>query len=110
MPSSIITSQRVAAWTTSIGASVGARFASSDTCACAGALGCATTRTTTRISATIAPLVRYRKQRPCASRGEFDAMSATVPGVLIDVMRLVFRRSLGTIPTGIDRVGLEYIR
>jgi glycosyltransferase involved in cell wall biosynthesis len=37
-------------------------------------------------------------------------MNGAASDVLIDVMRLVFRRSLGTIPTGIDRVGLEYIR
>jgi glycosyltransferase involved in cell wall biosynthesis len=33
-----------------------------------------------------------------------------VPGILIDVMRLFFRREQGLIPTGIDRVSLEYIR
>jgi glycosyltransferase involved in cell wall biosynthesis len=33
-----------------------------------------------------------------------------VSGILIDVMRLIFRRATGTIPTGIDRVGLEYVR
>lgn len=33
-----------------------------------------------------------------------------MPGILIDVMRLIFRRAAGTIPTGIDRVGLEYVR
>jgi glycosyltransferase involved in cell wall biosynthesis len=37
---------------------------------------------------------------------KFEAM----PGILIDVMRLIFRRAAGTIPTGIDRVGLEYVR
>lgn len=34
----------------------------------------------------------------------------SAPGILIDVMRLVFRRAVGTIPTGIDRVTLEYVR
>jgi glycosyltransferase involved in cell wall biosynthesis len=34
----------------------------------------------------------------------------SVPGILIDVMRLFFRRDAGVIPTGIDRVSLEYIR
>jgi glycosyltransferase involved in cell wall biosynthesis len=33
-----------------------------------------------------------------------------VPGILIDVTQLVLRRAGGMIPTGIDRVGLEYIR
>jgi glycosyltransferase involved in cell wall biosynthesis len=33
-----------------------------------------------------------------------------VPGILIDVTRLVIRRVLGIKPAGIDRVGLEYIR
>jgi glycosyltransferase involved in cell wall biosynthesis len=33
-----------------------------------------------------------------------------VPGILIDVMRLVYQRLAGAIPTGIDRVGLEYLR
>lgn len=34
----------------------------------------------------------------------------TVPGILIDVTQLVLRRAGGIIPTGIDRVGLEYVR
>jgi glycosyltransferase involved in cell wall biosynthesis len=34
----------------------------------------------------------------------------SVPGILIDVVRLFFRREAGVIPTGIDRVSLEYIR
>lgn len=33
-----------------------------------------------------------------------------MPGILIDVMRLVVRRAVGTIPTGIDRVGIAYVR
>ena len=33
-----------------------------------------------------------------------------MPGILIDVMRLVYQRLAGAIPTGIDRVGLEYLR
>jgi len=33
-----------------------------------------------------------------------------MPEILIDVMRLFFRRDEGMIPTGIDRVSLEYIR
>lgn len=33
-----------------------------------------------------------------------------MPGILIDVMRLFFRRDAGVLPTGIDRVSLEYIR
>jgi glycosyltransferase involved in cell wall biosynthesis len=33
-----------------------------------------------------------------------------VPRILIDVTRLLVRRTLGRLPTGVDRVGLEYIR
>jgi glycosyltransferase involved in cell wall biosynthesis len=33
-----------------------------------------------------------------------------VPGILIDVTRLLYWRLAGHIPTGIERVGLEYIR
>jgi glycosyltransferase involved in cell wall biosynthesis len=33
-----------------------------------------------------------------------------VPGILIDVTRLLYWRLSGQIPTGIERVGLEYIR
>ena len=33
-----------------------------------------------------------------------------MPPFLIDISRLIYRRLTGTLPTGIDRVGLEYIR
>ena len=33
-----------------------------------------------------------------------------MPGILIDVTRLLFRRAWGVIPTGIDRVCVEYLR
>ena len=33
-----------------------------------------------------------------------------MPSLLIDVTRLLYRRMTGRLPTGIDRVGLEYIR
>jgi glycosyltransferase involved in cell wall biosynthesis len=34
----------------------------------------------------------------------------SVAGILIDVARLFLRRTAGRLPTGVDRVGLEYIR
>jgi glycosyltransferase involved in cell wall biosynthesis len=39
-----------------------------------------------------------------------NATLAAVPPLLLDVTRLLYRRVTGTLPTGIDRVGLEYVR
>ena len=36
--------------------------------------------------------------------------SKIVPNVLIDITRLVYRRWIGKLPTGVDRVSLEYLR
>src|SRR5262245_35200623 len=33
-----------------------------------------------------------------------------MPGLLVDVTRLLYRRLRGRLPTGIDRVSLEYVR
>jgi len=37
-------------------------------------------------------------------------MPPIVPDILIDIGRLLYRRLKGHLPTGIDRVGLEYVR
>jgi glycosyltransferase involved in cell wall biosynthesis len=38
------------------------------------------------------------------------AAHAAVPRILLDVTRLMYRRARGSLPTGIDRVGQEYVR
>ena len=38
------------------------------------------------------------------------ARSQAVPRILIDISRLFYRKLAGRLPTGIDRVGLEYLR
>lgn len=39
-----------------------------------------------------------------------NATLRTVPRILLDTTRLLYRRVAGSLPTGIDRVGLEYVR
>jgi glycosyltransferase involved in cell wall biosynthesis len=39
-----------------------------------------------------------------------NATLRTVPRILLDATRLLYRRVTGSLPTGIDRVGLEYVR
>lgn len=39
-----------------------------------------------------------------------NATLRLVPRILLDVTRLLYRRVTGSLPTGIDRVGLEYVR
>ena len=40
----------------------------------------------------------------------FKGLDCPVPGAMIDVTRLLDRRMQGRLPTGIDRVSLEYVR
>ncbi len=43
-------------------------------------------------------------------KNSLPATEIFVPNILIDVTRLVYRRLKGKLPTGIDRVSIEYIR
>ena len=52
------------------------------------------------------PLTSLRKIQKTVRR----LFERPVPKILIDVTRLVYRRLKGKLPTGIDRVSLEYIR